>query len=64
MTPKSGTRFSEKIMRESMAEALIALGGNVGDARATLDRALATFCDGEAVRLLARSTSISSPMMT
>ena len=37
-----------------MAEALIGLGGNVGDVRTTLDRAVAAFCDGEAVRLLAR----------
>ena len=29
-----------------MAEALIALGGNVGDVRTTFDRALAMLCDG------------------
>ena len=29
-----------------MAEALLALGGNVGDVRATLDRAVALLCDG------------------
>ena len=39
-----------------MAEALIALGGNVGDVRATLKHAIAVLCDGEAVRLLARSS--------
>jgi 2-amino-4-hydroxy-6-hydroxymethyldihydropteridine diphosphokinase len=39
-----------------MAEALVALGGNVGDVRATLDRAIAALCDGEQVRLLARSS--------
>ena len=39
-----------------MAEALVALGGNIGDARDTLDRAIAAFCDGEKVRLLARSS--------
>jgi 2-amino-4-hydroxy-6-hydroxymethyldihydropteridine diphosphokinase len=44
-----------------MAEALIALGGNVGDARATLDRAVAMFCDGDAVRLLARSSDYRTP---
>lgn len=44
-----------------MAEALIGLGGNVGDARATLDRAVATFCDGEAVRLIARSSDYRTP---
>jgi 2-amino-4-hydroxy-6-hydroxymethyldihydropteridine diphosphokinase len=39
-----------------MAEALIALGGNVGDVRATLDQAVAQLCDGELVRLTARSS--------
>jgi 2-amino-4-hydroxy-6-hydroxymethyldihydropteridine diphosphokinase len=39
-----------------MAEALIALGGNLGDVRATLDRAVAMLCDGEQVRLIARSS--------
>ena len=39
-----------------MAEALVALGGNIGDVRDTLDRAIAAFCDGEQVRLLARSS--------
>src|SRR5215468_788635 len=36
-----------------MAEALLALGGNVGDARATLDRAVA--------RLIARSSDYRTP---
>lgn len=44
-----------------MAEALIGLGGNVGDVRTTLDRAVAAFCDGEAVRLLARSADYETP---
>jgi 2-amino-4-hydroxy-6-hydroxymethyldihydropteridine diphosphokinase len=44
-----------------MPEALIALGGNVGDARATLDRAVLLFCDGIAVRLLARSSDYRTP---
>jgi 2-amino-4-hydroxy-6-hydroxymethyldihydropteridine diphosphokinase len=43
-----------------MAEALIALGGNVGDVRDTLERALAAFCDGAAVRLTARSSDYST----
>jgi len=38
-----------------VAEALVALGGNVGDVRDTLERAIAAFCDGKTVRLLARS---------
>jgi len=44
-----------------MAEALLALGGNVGDVRATLDRAIAALCDGEQVRLLARSSDYRTP---
>ncbi len=44
-----------------MAEALIGLGGNVGDVRATLDRAVAAFCDGADVRLLARSADYETP---
>lgn len=44
-----------------MAEALIGLGGNVGDVRTTLDRAVAAFCDGDVVRLLARSADYETP---
>ncbi len=44
-----------------MAEALIALGGNVGDVRATLDRAVHALCDGRDVRLLARSSDYRTP---
>jgi 2-amino-4-hydroxy-6-hydroxymethyldihydropteridine diphosphokinase len=44
-----------------VAEALLALGGNVGDVRATLDRAVAQFCDGAMVRLLARSSDYRTP---
>lgn len=44
-----------------MAEALIALGGNVGDARATLNKAIDLFCDGSEVRLLARSHHYRTP---
>jgi 2-amino-4-hydroxy-6-hydroxymethyldihydropteridine diphosphokinase len=39
-----------------MADALIALGGNLGDVRATLDRAVAELCDEDEVRLQARSS--------
>jgi len=38
-----------------MTAAWLALGGNVGDSRAILDRAVALLCDGTAVRLTARS---------
>jgi 2-amino-4-hydroxy-6-hydroxymethyldihydropteridine diphosphokinase len=44
-----------------MADALVALGGNVGDVRDTLDRAVAAFCDGEKIRLLARSADYRTP---
>jgi len=44
-----------------MPEALVGMGGNVGDVRATLDRAIAALCDGEAVRLLARSSNYLTP---
>lgn len=39
-----------------MTAAWLALGGNVGDSRAVLDRAVGMLCDGEAVRLTARSS--------
>lgn len=44
-----------------MAEALIALGGNLGEVRATLDRAVAALCDGVDVRLTARSADYRTP---
>lgn len=44
-----------------MAEALIALGGNVGDVRDTLDRAIAELCDGDAVTLVSRSSDYRTP---
>jgi len=44
-----------------MAEALLGLGGNVGDVRATLDEAVAQFADGKDATLLARSSDYSTP---
>ncbi len=44
-----------------MAEALVAFGGNVGDVRQTLARAIAQFCDGVLVKLLARSSDYKTP---
>lgn len=38
-----------------MTEAWLALGGNVGDSRFILDRAVTLLCDGKHVRLMARS---------
>jgi 2-amino-4-hydroxy-6-hydroxymethyldihydropteridine diphosphokinase len=44
-----------------MAEALIGMGGNVGDVRATLDHAVAMLCDGNTLRLIARSSDYLTP---
>src|ERR1700730_2428943 len=44
-----------------MTEALVGLGGNIGDARTTLDRAVAAFCDGTDVRLVAQSSDYATP---
>jgi 2-amino-4-hydroxy-6-hydroxymethyldihydropteridine diphosphokinase len=44
-----------------MAEAVLALGGNVGDVRSTLGRAVAMLCDGREVRLIARSSDYRTP---
>ena len=44
-----------------MAQALLALGGNVGDVRQTFDRAIAAFCDGKDVQLIARSSDYATP---
>jgi 2-amino-4-hydroxy-6-hydroxymethyldihydropteridine diphosphokinase len=44
-----------------MAEALIALGGNIGDVRTTFARALAMLCDSGDARLIARSSDYSTP---
>ena len=44
-----------------MTEALLALGGNVGDSRTILDRAVTLLCDGNEVRLTARSSDYRTP---
>ena len=44
-----------------MVEALIGLGANLGDARATIGKAIGLFCDGEQIRLLARSSDYRTP---
>lgn len=43
------------------AEALLALGGNVGDSRAILSRAVAMLCDGTDIGLRARSSDYRTP---
>jgi 2-amino-4-hydroxy-6-hydroxymethyldihydropteridine diphosphokinase len=45
----------------TMAEAFVALGGNVGDVRSTFRRAIALLCDRTAVRLTARSSDYRTP---
>jgi 2-amino-4-hydroxy-6-hydroxymethyldihydropteridine diphosphokinase len=44
-----------------MPRAFVAFGGNVGDARATIGRAIAAFCDGTQVKLVARSSDYRTP---
>jgi 2-amino-4-hydroxy-6-hydroxymethyldihydropteridine diphosphokinase len=44
-----------------MVEALLALGGNVGDVRARLNQAVELMCDGTLVRLVARSAEYRTP---
>ena len=46
---------------ETLAEAFIALGGNVGDVRSTFDSAIAILCDGPEVRITARSSEYRTP---
>jgi 2-amino-4-hydroxy-6-hydroxymethyldihydropteridine diphosphokinase len=48
-------------MADAPTEALLALGGNVGDVRATFDRAVQMLCADEAVRLTARSSDYRTP---
>jgi len=43
------------------AEALLALGGNLGDVRATFERAIGMLCADGAVRLVARSSDYRPP---
>ncbi|MGB9367381.1 MAG: 2-amino-4-hydroxy-6-hydroxymethyldihydropteridine diphosphokinase [Xanthobacteraceae bacterium] len=44
-----------------MAEALVGLGGNIGDVRATLNEAMRQFADGREVKLVARSSDYRTP---
>jgi 2-amino-4-hydroxy-6-hydroxymethyldihydropteridine diphosphokinase len=48
-------------MAQPLAEAFIALGGNVGDVRATFDRAIDLLCHSDEVRLKARSSDYRTP---
>jgi 2-amino-4-hydroxy-6-hydroxymethyldihydropteridine diphosphokinase len=44
-----------------MAQAFVALGGNMGNVRSTFDRGIAMLCDGAAVILMARSSDYRTP---
>jgi len=46
---------------KALAEAFLALGGNIGDVRSTFDQAVTMLCDGTDVRLEARSADYRSP---
>jgi len=48
-------------MAATTTQALIALGGNVGDVRATFDRAIVILCADAAVQLTARSSDYRTP---
>ena len=48
-------------MNASPAEALLALGGNIGNVRATFERAIAMLCDNDAVQLIVRSSDYRTP---
>ena len=46
---------------DDTAEAYLALGGNIGDSRTILDRAVERLCDGKEIKLLARSSDYLTP---
>jgi 2-amino-4-hydroxy-6-hydroxymethyldihydropteridine diphosphokinase len=47
--------------RHRIAEALLGLGGNLGDVRGTLAGAVTALCDGSEVQLIARSSDYRTP---
>lgn len=47
--------------KTDLAEAVLALGGNLGDVRATFERAIAMLCAHDAMRLIARSSDYRTP---
>jgi 2-amino-4-hydroxy-6-hydroxymethyldihydropteridine diphosphokinase len=48
-------------MSRPPAEAVLALGGNLGEVRATFERAIAMLCAHDAMRLIARSSDYRTP---
>jgi 2-amino-4-hydroxy-6-hydroxymethyldihydropteridine diphosphokinase len=57
----SASCSNARVAAATVAEAFVALGGNIGDVRATFDRAIALLCDDAAVRLRARSSDYRTP---
>jgi 2-amino-4-hydroxy-6-hydroxymethyldihydropteridine diphosphokinase len=57
----SPARVDNSSASAATAEALIALGGNIGDVRTTFDLAIACLCRDDAVRLTARSSDYLTP---
>ena len=53
--------MAEALPQAFLAQAFLALGGNIGDSRALLARAVALLCDGKDVRLIARSSDYRTP---
>src|SRR5262252_1920608 len=60
-SPRSSTMSASRSCAGAMTEALIAMGGNLGSVRTTLERAVEALCDGSEVRLLARSSDYRTP---
>ena len=52
---------SSSVSVAAVAEAFIALGGNIADVRSTFQRAIMMLCDGVQVRLAARSSDYRTP---
>jgi 2-amino-4-hydroxy-6-hydroxymethyldihydropteridine diphosphokinase len=48
-------------LKSSRSSAVVALGGNVGDVRATFERAIIDICDKAQADLLARSSDYATP---
>jgi len=59
--PHNDANFGIGTLAAIMAEAFIALGGNVGDVRSTFDRAIAKLCADGTVLVTARSSDYRTP---
>src|SRR5215469_5081241 len=60
-SPRPSRMSASSSCARAMAEAFLALGGNVGDARATLARAIELLGQDGTVRLVARSSDYRTP---